>query len=57
LFRKEIMHVAAQIIVPIVSGGDLLGCVALVSGREESLSECELLVAKNAATFLARRFD
>ena len=57
LFRKEIMHVAAQIIVPIVSGGDLLGCVALVSGREESLSECELLVAKNAAAFLARRFD
>lgn len=57
LFRKEIMHVAAQIIVPIASGGDLLGCVALVSGREESLSECELLVAKNAAAFLARRFD
>ena len=57
LFRKEIVQIGSQIVVPVISGGDLLGCVALISGREEMLDECELLVAKNAAAFLARRFE
>ena len=58
LLKKEILSIASQIIIPVVSGsGDLLGCVALISSREESLGEAELMVAKTAAAFLARRFD
>ena len=54
----EDSQVTAQIIVPIVSGGDCLGAVALVSSEQGARMEagaCKL--AQLSATILAAQFE
>ena len=52
------LSVTAQVIVPIVAGGDCLGAVALVStelGAKIEASACKL--AQLSATILANQFE
>ena len=57
LFKREIFPVKAEVAVPVVAGGDLLGCVVLASKEPLSFGEKELAVAKCAASILANRFS
>lgn len=50
--------ITAQVIVPIISGGDCLGAVAVLSREEGAkMSENELNLAKLTADILANQFD
>ncbi len=57
LFKREIFPVKSEVAVPVVAGGDLLGCVVLASKEPLSFGEKELAVAKCAASILASRFS
>ena len=48
---------SAQIIVPIVSGGDCLGAILLLAKGEEKMSAGDLNLAKLTAEILANQFD
>ena len=57
LFRREIYPCRAQVIVPVIAGGDLLGGVVIASNQDDVFGEGELTVAKCTAAFLAGQFD
>ncbi len=58
LFRHAAVKTEAEIIVPVLSNGDLLGAVCLLSQKEgDSFSERELYAAKCAAAYLGKRFS
>ena len=57
LFRRDILTLSSEVVVPVVSNGDLLGGVAIISKEDGSFGEVELLIAKCTAAFLARQFE
>lgn len=55
---QEELSITAQIIVPIVSGGDCLGAVALLSSKDGAKMDSEKIkLAKLTADILAGQFD
>ena len=58
LFRYAVMKTEAQVVVPVLANGDLLGAVCLISAREgDAFGEREIFVAKCAAAYLGKRFS
>lgn len=58
LFRHAVVKTEAQVIVPVLSNGDLLGAVCLLSSKEgDAFGEREVYAAKCAAAYLAKRFS
>jgi looped-hinge helix DNA binding domain, AbrB family len=46
----------AGVVVPVIAGGDLCGCAALLGG-EEPISESDVKLAQAAALFFARQME
>ena len=49
-FKNEIIH-------PIISGGDVVGTVALLTGDDKEIGKIEERMVRCAAVFLARQFE
>ena len=49
-FQNEVIH-------PIISGGDVVGTVSLLTGDDKEIGEIEEKMVKCAASFLARQFE
>lgn len=55
---NEALTITAEVIVPIISGGDCLGAVALLSGEEGAkMDQDKLKLAQLSADILAGQFD
>ncbi|MEA4919888.1 MAG: stage V sporulation T C-terminal domain-containing protein [Clostridiaceae bacterium] len=46
----------AEVIIPVISGGDLSGCVVLMEGQA-AVKEEEIRLAKMTATFMAKQME
>jgi len=58
LFRHAVVKTEAQVIVPVIANGDLLGAVCLLSSKEgDAFGEREVYAAKCAAAYLSKRFS
>ena len=49
-YTQEIIH-------PIISGGDVVGTVSILTGDDKEIGDFEEKIARMAATFLARQFE
>jgi len=52
----NVPHITASVVAPIISGGDLCGCVAVLSG-DQPAGELETKLAQTAALFLAKQME
>lgn len=46
-----------QIIVPVITSGDVCGCVMLLFDGEEKFSECDVKIVRLGAMFLSNRLE